>query len=314
MIKNKIHKYDFLIVGAGMIGCLTALSLLKKKYRVLVIDKGNLSIDDSRTLAVNAKSRDFLKNLNLWNELKQTQPIKNIFIKDYINSEELIFENKEEHMGTVVYNKDLLKKVRKILLDRKCLYKNINISFLELDNKTLNKESEPRLKGNSVTNNENTTTVMGGVFTTCKRRDGCPAWQISAKKIEHKKKKKSNNKRKPRAKTQHTRKNKQHGNKNSRRDNRRAPQKNNRNRRPQNRNNKTSNDKKSPNQNKNNANNTQENQQKVAAKKPAPIKKESVQTESSKVKSKITEVAQPVSQEVKDAPKRAKNDPRYKSE
>ena len=32
------------------------------------------------------------------------------------------------------------------------------------------------------------------------------------------------------------------------------------------------------------------------------------------VKSKITEVAQPVSQEVKDAPKRAKNDPRYKSE
>ena len=35
---------------------------------------------------------------------------------------------------------------------------------------------------------------------------------------------------------------------------------------------------------------------------------------SSKVKSKITEVAQPVSQEVKDAPKRAKNDPRYKSE
>ena len=129
MIKNKIHKYDFLIVGAGMIGCLMTLALLKKKYRVLVIDKGNLSINDSRTLAVNAKSRDFLKNLNLWNELKQTQPIKNIFIKDYINSKELIFENKDEHMGTVVYNKDLLKKVRKILLDRKCLYKNIDISL-----------------------------------------------------------------------------------------------------------------------------------------------------------------------------------------
>lgn len=129
MIKNKIHKYDFLIVGAGMIGCLTALSLLQKKFKVLVIDKGNLSINDTRTLAVNANSRDFLKNLNLWNSLKQTQPIKNIYIKDYFNSEELIFENKEEDMGTVVYNKELLKNVRKVLLDKKSLYKNINISF-----------------------------------------------------------------------------------------------------------------------------------------------------------------------------------------
>ena len=132
MIKNKIHKYDFLIVGAGMIGCLTALSLLKKKFKVLVIDKGNLSINDTRTLAVNAKSRDFLKNLNLWKEIKKTQPIKNIYIKDYINSEELIFENKEEDMGTVIYNKELLSKARKILLNKKSIYKNINISLVNL--------------------------------------------------------------------------------------------------------------------------------------------------------------------------------------
>jgi len=132
LIKNKIHKYDFLVIGAGMIGCLTALSLLKKKFKVLVIDKGDLSINDTRTLAVNAKSRDFLKNLNLWNEIKKTQPIKNIYIKDYINSEELIFKNKEEDMGTVIYNKELLLKTRKILLNKKILYKNINISFVDL--------------------------------------------------------------------------------------------------------------------------------------------------------------------------------------
>ena len=132
MIKNKIHKYDFLIIGAGMIGCLTALSLLKKKFKVLVVDKEDLSINDTRTLAVNAKSRDFLKYLNLWDELKQTQPIKNIYIKDYINCEDLIFENKEEDMGTVIYNKDLLFKARKILLDKKSLYKNINVSLEKL--------------------------------------------------------------------------------------------------------------------------------------------------------------------------------------
>ena len=131
-MKNKIHKYDFLIVGAGMIGCLTALSLLKKKYKVLVIDKEDLRLDDSRTLAVNAKSRDFLKDLNLWNKIEKTQPIKNIYIKDYINSKELIFENKEEDMGTVIYNKELLLKTRKILLNKKFLYKNINVSFADL--------------------------------------------------------------------------------------------------------------------------------------------------------------------------------------
>ena len=112
-----------------MIGCLTALSLLKKKFKVLVIDKGDLRINDSRTLAVNAKSRDFLKNLNLWNELKQIQPIKKIYIKDYINSKDLIFENKEEDMGTVIYNKELLLKARKILLNKKSIYKNVNLSL-----------------------------------------------------------------------------------------------------------------------------------------------------------------------------------------
>mgnify|MGYP001054431120 CR=1 FL=1 len=131
-MKNKIYKYDFLIIGAGMIGCLTALSLLQKKFKVLVIEKSDLLGDDSRTLAVNARSRDFLKNLNLWKNLKQTQPIKSIYIKDFLNSKEIVFENYEEDMGTVIYNKDLLSKTRKILLDRKLLYKNIDIPIADL--------------------------------------------------------------------------------------------------------------------------------------------------------------------------------------
>ena len=38
-MKNKIHKYDFLIVGAGLIGSLAALALYKNNFQVLVIDK-----------------------------------------------------------------------------------------------------------------------------------------------------------------------------------------------------------------------------------------------------------------------------------
>ena len=58
---------------------------------------------------------------------------------------------------------------------------------LDLSNSTFDKNNEPRLKGNSITKNENITEVTKGVFTTCKKRDGCPPWQMSAEKIQHNK-------------------------------------------------------------------------------------------------------------------------------
>ena len=57
--------------------------------------------------------------------------------------------------------------------------------FLNLDNKSFSKDNEPRLKGNKVMDSETSTEITKGVFTTCKRRDGCPPWQLSAKKIRH---------------------------------------------------------------------------------------------------------------------------------
>ena len=65
--------------------------------------------------------------------------------------------------------------------------KDVNIN---LSNSSFEKNNEPRLKGNSVTNDEDYTEITKGIFTTCKRRDGCPPWQLSAKKIQHNKKKK----------------------------------------------------------------------------------------------------------------------------
>ena len=43
---------------------------------------------------------------------------------------------------------------------------------LDLSNSSFNKENEPRLKGNSITREENVTEITKGVFTTCKRREG----------------------------------------------------------------------------------------------------------------------------------------------
>ena len=96
-MKNKIHNYDFLVIGAGLIGSLTAITLLKNKYKVLVIDKNRQFPKDNRTLAVNANSKDFLIKLGIWSKLKTNpEPIKKIEINDTINKSPLVFENIKE--------------------------------------------------------------------------------------------------------------------------------------------------------------------------------------------------------------------------
>ena len=60
---------------------------------------------------------------------------------------------------------------------------------INLNNTSFEKDNEPRLKGNSVMNDNETTEITKGIFTTCKKRDKCPPWQLSAKKISHDKQK-----------------------------------------------------------------------------------------------------------------------------
>ena len=64
---------------------------------------------------------------------------------------------------------------------------------IDLNNKSFNQENEPRLKGKTVEYNDEFTEVTKGIFTTCKKRDKCPPWQISAEKIQHDKKKQTIN-------------------------------------------------------------------------------------------------------------------------
>ena len=130
-MKKKIFNYDFLIVGGGLIGSLTAVTLHKKNFKVLVIDKNKNLVTDQRTLAVNANSRKFLNDLNLWTNLKNTsEDIDKIIISDYINRDKIIFENKDESMGSVIFNADLQKILRSYLKNNKLLINNINFEKL----------------------------------------------------------------------------------------------------------------------------------------------------------------------------------------
>ena len=124
-------------MGAGLIGSLMGLHLLQKGYKVLVVDKDISKPKDLRTLAVNANSKDFLINLGVWEKLKnKPQKINKIIIKDHYNKEPLIFENKDEEMGNVIFNSELLSIARNDLKSNKSI---LEISSLNLNDLHCNK-------------------------------------------------------------------------------------------------------------------------------------------------------------------------------
>ncbi len=129
-MKKKIHKYDFLIIGAGLIGSLAALALHKKKFKVLAVDKVSKNRQDKRTLAVNANSKDFLTQLGIWSKIKsKPQSINKIIIKDYLNPNPLIFEDKIEPMGNVVFNREVLFEAKKLCSKNKILISEFNLDY-----------------------------------------------------------------------------------------------------------------------------------------------------------------------------------------
>jgi len=70
----------------------------------------------------------------------------------------------------------------------KIIADNVKIDF----NKNIfgNSMNDPRLKGNYFFSDGKNSIIKKGVFTTCKKNDDCPPWQIKAKEIKHDKEKK----------------------------------------------------------------------------------------------------------------------------
>ncbi len=70
----------------------------------------------------------------------------------------------------------------------KIIADNVSIEF----NKNIfgNPLNDPRLKGNFFLSDKKNSIIKKGVFTTCKKNDDCPPWQIKAKEINHDKEKK----------------------------------------------------------------------------------------------------------------------------
>ena len=84
-----------------------------------------------------------------------------------------------------------IKNIRYDLKTNEILGKDLSLNFNSGNIKS--GQNEPRLKGNAIFYNKDSTKITKGVFTTCKKDDNCPPWVLNAEKIEHDKVKKTIN-------------------------------------------------------------------------------------------------------------------------
>ena len=131
------------------------------------INKKILFSDFKSILKDNSSNTFVMESFN-FNKNKNILKVKGLELNDYEKNNfktDLAYINTETNM---LFGKDI---------------------EINLNNKSFNKNNEPRLKGRSVINDNNFTEIKKGIFTTCKRNDDCPPWQLSAEKIQHDKKK-----------------------------------------------------------------------------------------------------------------------------
>ena len=123
-------------------------------------------------------------NSNIKDSLGNTFVVKSF---NYTLNDALIKLNKAK-VTDLENNKIQLEKAYLNLNSNKLIAKDVAIDFSK---QFFEKNNDPRLKGSTLTSNGNETIITKGVFTTCKKRDGCPPWVLTSKEMRHDKKKKT---------------------------------------------------------------------------------------------------------------------------
>ena len=151
---------------------------------VEVVSLENKILINSENISYNTKDKIILSNTNT----KIKDAAGNIFLMEnfiYTLQDDLIKLGRTKILD-IEKNNYQLNKAYLNLKSNKLIGKDIVIDF---NNTSFEKDNEPRLKGNSIISNGNKSIVTKGVFTTCKKNDNCPPWQLTAKEISHDKEK-----------------------------------------------------------------------------------------------------------------------------
>ena len=158
-----------------------------------ITSSGNVEIKLEDNYTLNTKEIIYLKNSK---EIFINHASKiNDNLGNQIEFKQLNYNAKNKLIkGKMVKLFDLEKNFYKFdnaIIDfsrNKIIAENVNIDF----NKNIfgNSMNDPRLRGNYFFSDGKNSIIKKGVFTTCKKNDDCPPWQIKAKEINHDKEKK----------------------------------------------------------------------------------------------------------------------------
>ena len=180
----------------------SVIDKIKITGKKFVYDKLLSSLSASGNLIIENKEQSIqIESKKIFYDLKN----KIIFSKE----PSIINDNFGNRYFVNKFNYDISKSVIKIndakIIDKDKNTINLKLAFLNLtSNKLLakdilvnlnsifyNEENNTRIAGNSLVFENDKSIISKGVFTTCKKNDDCPPWQLSAKKITHDKIKKT---------------------------------------------------------------------------------------------------------------------------
>ena len=155
--------------------------LLSSLFETTVDDtEGTLYDLDNFEYSINEKLLKG-KNVNITSNYQDEDSDKFIFSNGIfdLESKKFIAKNTE-----ILLHKNIFKKEKEKFLEL-----IVKTDFDRLFENKTKFENEPRLYGVSSSGDTDKTIVNKGIFTSCKKNDGCPAWSMKSEKITHDKKK-----------------------------------------------------------------------------------------------------------------------------
>jgi 2-octaprenyl-6-methoxyphenol hydroxylase len=160
------EKYNIAIVGGGIVGLLTSLSLSKLGFSIIHVERDSITVkDDTRSLAVSYSSIAFLNTLNLWEHIShKTCTIKKVHISDkghYGRAEIKAEDESLPFLGAIIEMKTLLE----VALKQVELDENITKAF-NTNVDSITKENNEYIL-NVTSKDSNQTQIKADLFIAC---------------------------------------------------------------------------------------------------------------------------------------------------
>lgn len=170
--------------------------VLYKRNIEKIISNGKTQIQLADKYKIIADNIEYLKKENIIQSNSKTVLLDkfnnqiNVNNFKYLTDKNLFYGNNVSMLDADKNNYSL-ENVMINLNNHTLLAKDVEINFVK--NIFGNSSNDPRLKGTSLSINNDMAIIKNGIFTSCKKNDTCPPWSMLSSEIKHDKAKKTIN-------------------------------------------------------------------------------------------------------------------------